>query len=432
MRILGPNRKHESGSVLLVVLCIAIVLGIVAMGYMYLVSTQHRLVARSQSWNTALNVAEAGIEDGMAQLNVSFGTNYTPSALTNWTLTGAIYGPRSNTIPIGSYSAIIITTNPFPTIISTGYTAVPFTDRSIKRVIRVDTTNQPMFPTAMAVVTMVDLKGNSLTVDSYDSSDPNHSTNGIYNPATRLAGGDVATVGGLIDVQNANIYGKLLTGPSASYSIGAGGQVGDLNWVSGVEPGWYENDFNMPIRDVSPPYTTGVAPGPGTGTNTYIINSGDYYVNADFVIQNNQTLYVAGNARLYVTGNFTMKAQNGSFITIAPGASLKLYVGSPTGTAVTAQLAQVNPGGTASSFQLYGLPTLTTISWSGNGSYMGTVYAPEANLTAGGGGSAIYDFQGSVVCNTVSMNGHFNFHYDENLRRNGPPIGYVVAAWREL
>src|SRR5215467_8632066 len=135
MSILRSKRKQESGSVLLVVLCIAIVLGIVAMGYMYLVSTQHRLVARSQSWNTALNVAEAGIEDGMAQLNVSFGTNYSPSALTNWTLSGGIYGPRSNTIPMGSYSAIIITTNPFPTIIATGYTAVPFTDRAVKRVI---------------------------------------------------------------------------------------------------------------------------------------------------------------------------------------------------------------------------------------------------------------------------------------------------------
>jgi hypothetical protein len=377
-------------------------------------------------------VAEAGIEDGMAQLNVAFGTNYSPSALTNWTLSGGIYGPKSNTLPMGSYSAIIITTNPFPTIIATGYTAVPYSDRSVKRVIRVDTTNQPMFPTAMAVVTLIDLKGNSLNVDSYDSSDPNHSTNGIYNPATRLAGGDVATVGGLIDVQNANIYGKLMTGPGASYSIGAGGQVGDLTWTSGIEPGWLQNDFNMPIRDVDVPFTTGVAPGAGTGTNTYILNSGDYYVNSDFVIQNNQTLYVAGNARLYVTGNFSMKAQNGSFITIAPGASLKLYVGSPSGSPVTAQLAQVNPGGTASSFQLYGLPTLTSISWSGNGSYMGTVYAPEASLTAGGGGSALYDFQGSVVCNTVNMNGHFSFHYDESLRRNGPPSNFVVNSWREL
>jgi hypothetical protein len=423
----------ESGSVLLIVLCIAIVLGIVTMSYMMMVSTQNKLVFRSQSWNTALTLAEAGIEDGLAQINVTFGTNYSPSAQTNWGYNSGIYGPKSKTLTnIGSYTATIIATNGLtPSIIATGYAAVPYTTRPIKRVIQVDTTNQPLFTTAMAVLTMIDLKGNNLNVDSYDSTDPNHSTNGMYNPATRLAGGDVATVGGLIDVQNANIFGKLLVGPSASYAIGSGGQVGDLTWTSGIEPGWVQNDFNMAIRDVLPPFTTGVAPGAGTGTNTYILTSGDYYVNSDFVLQNNQTLYVAGNARLYVTGNFSMKAQNGTFINIAPGASLKLYIGSPSGSPVTAQLAQINPGGTASSFQLYGLPTLNTISWSGNGSYMGTVYAPEANLTAGGGGSADYDFQGAVVCNTVNMNGHFSFHYDESLKRfiSG---NFVVTNWREL
>jgi Tfp pilus assembly protein PilX len=432
MKTRVTRATSENGSVLLIVLCIAIVLGIVAMGYMYLVSTQHRLVAQSESWNTALSVAEAGIEDGLAQVNVAFGTNYSPSATTNWTYSSGIYGPKSQTLSNGTYSAIIIGTTPCPTIIATGYAAVSYTLQPVQRVIQVETTNQPMFPSAMSVVTLIDLKGNNLNVDSYDSSDPKHSTNGIYDPATRLAGGDVATVGGLIDVQNANIYGRLLTGPNGSYAIGAGGQVGDLNWTSGVEPGWYQNDFNMAIRDVSPPFTTGVGPGAGTGTNTYILTSGDYYVNSDFVINNNETLYVAGNARLYVTGNFTMKAQNGSFVTIAPGASLKLYVGTPGGSPVTAQLAQVNPGGTASSFQMYGLPSLTTINWSGNGSYMGTVYAPEASLNAGGGGSSLYDFQGSIVVNTVNLNGHFSFHYDENLKRNGPPVGFVVTTWREL
>src|SRR4029079_4814936 len=123
------------------------------------------------------------------------------------------------------------------------------------------------------------------------------------------------------------------------------------------------------------------------GTNTYVLSTGDYYVDSDFVINNNETLYVQGNARLYVTGNMTMKAANGSFITIAPGASLKLYVGTPSGPAVSTALTMVNNTGTASTFQYVGLPSNTSMTWSGNAIYIGTVYAPQANFTASGGGS---------------------------------------------
>jgi hypothetical protein len=30
------------------------------------------------------------------------------------------------------------------------------------------------------------------------------------------------------------------------------------------------------------------------------------------------------------------------------------------------------------------------------------------------------------------MNGHFKFHYDENLRRKGPVRGYQVVEWKEI
>ena len=33
---------------------------------------------------------------------------------------------------------------------------------------------------------------------------------------------------------------------------------------------------------------------------------------------------------------------------------------------------------------------------------------------------------------TVTMNGHFNFHYDEILGRTGPSRGYYITSWVEL
>ena len=38
----------------------------------------------------------------------------------------------------------------------------------------------------------------------------------------------------------------------------------------------------------------------------------------------------------------------------------------------------------------------------------------------GGGGSGNQDVIGSIVAKSISINGHFNLHYDESLRTNGP------------
>ena len=209
------KKSSQAGSVLLITLAVLVIIGLGFASYLTLVQSQHRLVSQSQAWNTALTLAEAGIEEAMAQINVGFGTNYVPSTTTNWGApSGGIFGPRSNTLTNGgSYSAIIIQGSPGPTIIATGYAVVPFNAVPIQRVVQVTTTNVPAFGVAMLVKLDVTASGNNMTVDSYDSADPLHSTNGMYNAATRKAGGDIVTTGGLIDVQNANIYGHLLTSP---------------------------------------------------------------------------------------------------------------------------------------------------------------------------------------------------------------------------
>jgi hypothetical protein len=127
-----------------------------------------------------------------------------------------------------------------------------------------------------------------------------------------------------------------------------------------------------------------------------------------------------------------MRNNSGSIISIAPGATLKLYVGALSGTTVSANLATVNTSGVDDTFQFYGLPTCKNMTWNGNAAFLGIVYAPQAYFKLGGGGSNPYDFQGSVTVQTIEMNGHFNVHYDENLKRLGPASGFTVASWREL
>jgi hypothetical protein len=158
------------------------------------------------------------------------------------------------------------------------------------------------------------------------------------------------------------------------------------------------------------------------GTNyNYVINSSGSYGLSTL----SGTVYVGANATLYVSGS---TAING--IVIAPTACLKLYTGASSVSISGNGVA--NASGKAWNFQLYGLPSLTSISFSGNAQFNGVIYAPEVNFTLNGGGNNTFDFSGAAIVNTVTLNGHFNFHYDESLAAYGPGRDYIPVSWNEL
>ena len=453
-------RGTRAGSILVVTLLLGAILVLTLGGYLWWVRTQNLLVAESQAWNSALALAEAGIEEGMAQINVLVGTdyvtNYMSSVSTNFPQNGTKYGPllTARTLTNGSYTSgsynLIIIPPPVgadpgagPTIISTGYTKVPMISQPIARVVEVLTAIKPQFGNGISVLSNIDLSGNHLTVDSFNSTDTNHSTaNGTYDPATRTAHGDLASLWGLISVQNANVYGHLYTGPSGSATIGLNGSVGDLNWVGpGIESGYYQNDFNMDVPDVQPPYTNGLQPNAET-TNTYTLgnpalpgSSYSYYWNTSLTLKSGETLNIApsNNVTLYLTGSLDMQSQNNSYLNLGQGASLRLYVGTTSGSATKIVLTQVNNPGKDSQLQILGLPSLTSVSWNGNAAFSGVLYAPEADFSMGGGGGATYDFQGALTARSMKLNGHFNLHYDEYLRKAGVLSSeFTVTYWQEL
>jgi hypothetical protein len=88
--------------------------------------------------------------------------------------------------------------------------------------------------------------------------------------------------------------------------------------------------------------------------------------------------------------------------------------------------------GRARNFYYYGLPGVTSITYGGNSSFVGVVYAPEANLTLNGGGNNNGLMGASVTKSINALNGHYNFHFDEDLLTAGPSRAYVVTSWKEL
>src|SRR5262249_48658810 len=101
-------------------------------------------------------------------------------------------------------------------------------------------------------------------------------------------------------------------------------------------------------------------------------------------------------------------------VTIAPGASLTIYVG--TSFSVSGNAAINNLPQAASKFPLLGLPSSSAdnagIQMTGNGNIAGTIYAPDSQVKLGGGGSSTNDLSGSIMAKAITLTGHMNVHYD--------------------
>jgi hypothetical protein len=430
--------KNNRGSILTIMLIITILMGISMASYLKLVSSQNLSVQRSQNWNSAIAVAEAGAEEAMAHLN----KNTTNRTRDSWTLnlTNVV---KSRTIDADNRYTVNITTLVEPPIIfAQGMVHIPKSDQWLVRTIKIGTTNDGFFVKAMAAKGTIDLKGNRITVDSFDSGIPGKNLAGQYDPSVRGDKGDIATNSKLIDslsTGNADIWGHISTGPGGTSSGLPNGSVGDLAYHSagktGVEPGFSSDDMNVQFPDAQPPFNWGTQLTPTANPLLFpgydlAMMSGDFNINT-INLSSSQKILIAGPGvtRLYVKSNLTMTGS--SQIEIRPGASLQLFVGGST-TQIGGK-GVLNNGGSAVNFQYWGLSSNTSVSYTGNASFLGSLYAPYADLTMGGGGSGTpIDFVGSSISKTVSMNGKFNFHYDEALGRLGPRRGYTVTSWNEV
>jgi choice-of-anchor A domain-containing protein len=89
----------------------------------------------------------------------------------------------------------------------------------------------------------------------------------------------------------------------------------------------------------------------------------------------------------------------------------------------------VNNGGRPINCQVYGLTTCTSVKYSGNAIYNGTIYAPSADLQIKGGGSA-GEVCGAFVAKSLTMTGGTVFHYDEYLGKQGPGSSFNINSWK--
>jgi hypothetical protein len=265
----------------------------------------------------------------------------------------------------------------------------------------------PVFGYALAARGNIDLNGNAVVTDSYNSYDTNLSSNGLYDPAKISTNGSVASVSGLVNIGNDTIAGSLYLGLTASYVINSGSITGNI----------YPNanfDFPDVVLPIPPSgiWTSAPVSGSGPNLNHTFTNSGYYRVS--------DSLPVIVNAGVTVTLNVTNSAiYTPASIEIRGGTTNSgtaiFYLNGPSNMSLWGN-TPVNFSNRPENLRCYCLPSLTSISFGNTTVFVGTIYAPEADVTLNGGFKLI----GSLVVNSCILDSHPSIHYDESLLTLGP------------
>jgi hypothetical protein len=419
------------GSVLFMTLFVVVAVGVALVSYLTMVQTQHRATLRAGAWNHAMPVAESGLEEALAHLNIRGTSNL---VVDGWTLTN---GNAFMTRPVGSsYYEVLVTTNFPPVVTATGYVPLPLYENAyLKRKIQITTQKRGQFPYSFVSQYKYDLSGVTL-VDSFDSSSESGSTGGRYDATKRRANGNVGTTkqnaSGILKVATSKIYGKVAVGAGSTSTISGSGSVGDIAWVNsttGFQPGSRSDDLNLNFDDAPlPPSGSYVTPtsGMNNGTNyTYLLGS-DKYRLSTLLMSGNDAVCVTGNAVLHVTGKIDYTGI--THIRIKPGGSLTLYA---NGDTKLSGLGVINETGNARNFTYYGLNGNAKLELSGSGvpvEFIGTVYAPYADLNFSGE----VTFIGAALSYSAGSGGNVFLHYDEGLSGDSGAGTFVITSWKEL
>ncbi len=249
---------------------------------------------------------------------------------------------------------------------------------------------------------------------------PNPQPSGLSTNTASTTSGSYPAAGSYVGnvTTNFNGGGKKVTGYTYNAVTGYSYPVTTYTYANQFTYTYQTYTFTYPINTYT--YTIYTVT-PTYVTNSYdaVLSSGDYYATS------------LGNT--IITGPVTLVEPNGYNIgnlTIAPGGSLSLYLG---GTSFSLDgNSVVNEPGLAQDLIIYCAPSVTSFSLGGNAAMAAVVVAPNANVSLHGGGNNETDFSGAIMANNITLNGHFNVHYDVALSRIPSPGRYILSSWTEI
>jgi Tfp pilus assembly protein PilX len=433
--------SREQGKVILICLFTMITVGVVLISYLGMGSSHAVMTARSQAWNIALPVAEAGLEEGLTQLNYTRGLDLTSNGWSKVTSGGkGKIGDYFMTRALSedAYYEVYITENgKKPNVTSIGYARAPLTTNFISRTIVAGLQKTNVIFTKAMIARKHIRAGKTSLVDSFDSTDSKYSTGGQYDPAKRKATASVAASSNkknAIKIDNSKFYGDASVLKKGGIEFKNKGTLGDTTWVDGGNLGSQSGrvaegfTYDFPVVQEPWPAGTGTAPiaGPKYGgeENQYLLDSGNYELSANIELKKPLIVKTNATATLYLRGDFKASED----IIIHKGATLKIYMNGHK-FEINDRDVKVNDGD-AVQFQYYGMPKNKEIKMKKKGGveFHGVVYAPNAKIKIEGGN----DFIGSVVGKCIHMKHDGKFHFDEGIwGKDNDYDMFKVASWTE-
>lgn len=404
-----------------------------------------RLATRSYYAGSALNLAEAGIEEAMWAANsgaFDSAAGWEPAAAG-----GAVVLRRLTGLDLAQGAAELLVrvdapASTSPVVTSLGLVRLPGQPPIVKQ-LRVTLARRAVWANAIVAKGAVTFNGNNVAIDAYDSArGPWHAVSNRLDQATVAT---TATSNGGLAVNNADIYGYVATGGGMPV-VGPNGSVLGATSPSSpkLDPSRLRTDFSYNIPDAPAPAGTAVALADITG-NLTLPRAGDtpdangrYLYQTNQIDLNNKVLTITGPVDLVVASHISVGGGSGSITLSAAATSseLRLYA---AGNVTLAGGGAVNATGASSRLILYGTRTQAAaatlgaqqFSLGGNAGFAGLIYAPNADLSLHGGGSSGL-FDGAVIARNVTLNGNYAFHYDIRNAALQSERYFRPTAWLEL
>jgi len=266
-------------------------------------------------------------------------------------------------------------------------------------------------------------------IDSFDSSNPLKSTNGLYDVTKRQSHGDVGTLDSTSsDLHNTYLYGNLAySGPAVKNTANVQGTIStpfNTTIPATSDPSWSSGSYTSYSGGGNPAFNTIAT---GTKQHPALVK-----INGDFNVPGGQSVSItAPNTGtdndyivFWVTGKYNTSGSG--YVTQAALVNATWYV---DGNITTSGSSYNNASGLAANVSFVGVGT-GTATVSGSGDFIGTLNAPGYNTTISGTGS----WSGALISNTLTISGGASFHYDEALNKNTDTTlvgNYAFASWFE-
>jgi hypothetical protein len=391
------SRQQEKGAAMVMALFFSAALLLVATPSLFKLTTMKGLTEKSHKTLAALNLAEAGIDRAIWELNSGDISTWSGDSQIR-TFSFDSFQPHGGGID-GNVSVTVL--DPFgenPLIESSGQIS-----------------SQPSIQVGKAVRVMLkekEIPFFDFGVFGNESVTIAPNLNILGSVGTNGTGAGAITV-----ASNSTVNGDIICGPGGDPEVAM--DIDENSSVTGnIDSAVEFKDFPDVIVPEGLPYMGDVEIANDTLT---ISENGDY---SSLVIGQNSQLIISGDVTLHVSGLFSLGSNTELLIT--EGSSLTLYLSGSLD--MNSNCIVTNADHDSTKLKFYGTEYLdNNIQFDSNAAFHGAVYMPYSDLTI----SSNIDFYGSVYGRNIYLNANVYVSYQED-HEDFSSRRLEIKSWQEI